>query len=204
MSQRDKRRKGGFTLGNGNEPLKIYTDGSCKPNPGPGGYAVIAELDGAYRVLDKGRALESTNNRMEIMALCMALDHLASMSKAKRLKVKDVIIYSDSAYVVNSVSKGWVYKWRMQKWETGPKGDRHDVKNVDLWKSILSNLAAVQTLGLNVNVMHVKGHNGNVGNELADRVAQSQADRAAHELEDAQRRQKGRLKTSERKANGRD
>lgn len=176
------RKKKEFTLGNGGEPLKVYTDGSCKPNPGPGGYAVVAELGGAYRVLDKGRSLDSTNNRMEIMALCSALEHLNNLSKAGRLKLDKAIIYSDSAYVVNSVSKGWIYKWRMQKWNTGPKGEEHPVKNVDLWKSILQNLSKVRAIGLDVKVMHVKGHNGNVGNELADRVAQSQADRASQEL----------------------
>ena len=178
------KKKRDFTLGNGGEPLKIYTDGSCKPNPGPGGYAVIAELGGAYRVLDKGRSLDSTNNRMEIMALCMALDHLTALSKEGRLNLDRVIIYSDSAYVVNSISKGWIYKWRMQGWTTGPKGEEHPVKNVDLWKSILSSLSRVRATGLDVDVMHVKGHNGNVGNELADRVAQSQADRAAQELKE--------------------
>ena len=86
----------------------IYTDGACSGNPGPGGYAAILICDGVQKEISGGEA-ETTNNRMELMAPIEAL---------KLLKEKcDVEIYSDSSYVVDSFTKGWIYSWKKKRLE---------------------------------------------------------------------------------------
>ncbi len=102
--------------------ITIYTDGACIGNPGPGGYAAIlltgknpTELSGAFRL--------TTNNRMELMAAIVALDSLKEKSQ--------VTLYSDSSYLVNAMSQGWVKKWRAKNWKKGK------AENVDLWERLL-------------------------------------------------------------------
>ena len=165
--------------------LTIYTDGSCKPNPGPGGYAVVAEINGKFKVVASGSATETTNNRMEITAVSRALEVIIDMAVRAKKNGQHLItatVYCDSTYVVNSISKGWVYRWQMANWWVGTHGKRSPVKNADLWKAVVKKLSSVSAAGVKLSVEHVKGHNGNNGNVLADRVANGKADEAKRAL----------------------
>jgi ribonuclease HI len=132
----------------------VYTDGGASGNPGPGGYGVVMlasggkhykELSGAFRL--------TTNNRMELMAVIVALETLKNEGT-------QVTIYSDSKYVVDAVVKKWVFNWVKKKF----KGK----KNADLWKRFLKIYAQHE-----VKFVWVKGHAGNEYNEVADKLAVS-------------------------------
>jgi ribonuclease HI len=128
------------------EQLKIYTDGSCNPNPGLGGYAWIA-LDGR---LHAGGETKSTNNRMELMAVIHAIESNAD---------RDLVIYSDSQYVINGATK-WYRGWLRNNWKDGT------VANRDLWERLLAALSKT-----NVKFEWVRGHSGNPMNEAVDELA---------------------------------
>lgn len=128
----------------------IYTDGAARGNPGPGGYGAVLMSGQHRKELSEGFKL-TTNNRMELLAVIVALETL----KADRC---DVTIYSDSKYVVDSVEKGWVFGWQKK----GFKGK----KNPDLWRRFL-----VIYPKHNVKFIWVKGHSDNIENERCDQLA---------------------------------
>jgi ribonuclease HI len=128
----------------------IYTDGSSRGNPGPGGYgAVLISEKGHEKKLSEGFR-RTTNNRMELLSVIKALEALK--------KPCEVLVFSDSKYVVDSVEKGWVYSW--QKKGFAKK------KNPDLWKLFLS-----VAQNHHVKFEWVKGHAGNKYNEMCDKLA---------------------------------
>tara|TARA_Y100001933_G_scaffold263318_1_gene324272 strand:+ start:2680 stop:3159 length:480 start_codon:yes stop_codon:yes gene_type:complete len=133
----------------------IYTDGSAKGNPGKGGYGVVM-LSGKYRKEISAGFVLTTNNRMELLAVIVGLENI-------KKEHSDVIIYSDSKYVVNAVEKGWLFNWQNK----GFKGK----KNPDLWDRFLSVYKRHS-----VKFVWVKGHNNNVENERCDTLAVSAAD----------------------------
>ena len=144
-------------------PIIIYTDGSALGNPGPGGYGAVL-LSGHHRKeLSQGFRL-TTNNRMELMAVCVALETL-------KFEGSDVVIYSDSKYVVDAVSKGWVFGW-VRKGFAGKK-------NPDLWMRFLRVYNRH-----NVRFVWVKGHAETVENNRCDCLAVAAANDKAHWLED--------------------
>ncbi len=128
----------------------IYTDGACRNNPGPGGYGIVLMSGPHRKELAKGFK-KTTNNRMELMAVIVALESL----KAPNC---DVTVYSDSKYVVDSVSKGWVFGWVKKNFK--------DKKNPDLWKRFLKIYPKH-----NVKFVWVKGHANIPENECCDRLA---------------------------------
>ena len=132
--------------------IHIYTDGSALGNPGPGGYGIIMELVGKnyYKEYAKGYAY-TTNNRMELLAVIVALEKL----KEQPL---NVVVFSDSKYVIDSVEKKWVYGWKAKNF----KGK----KNPDLWKRFLTIYEQH-----NVKFQWVKGHNDHPQNERCDSLA---------------------------------
>ena len=136
--------------------VDIYTDGSSRGNPGPGGYGVVLLASGHRKELSKGYRL-TTNNRMELLAVIAGLEAL----KKQDLKVT---IFSDSKYVVESVEKGWVFQWNM-------KPDFAKKKNRDLWKRFLK-LYEYQ----NISFVWVKGHSTNKENNRCDQLATAAAD----------------------------
>jgi ribonuclease HI len=136
--------------------IEIYTDGSSRGNPGPGGYGVVMMANGHRKELSKGFRL-TTNNRMELMAVIAGLEAL----KKKDLKVT---IYSDSKYVVESVEKGWVFQW-------DKKQDFAKKKNRDLWKRFLKLYEYQQ-----IDFKWVKGHSTNSENNRCDELATAAAD----------------------------
>lgn len=135
-----------------------YTDGSCLGNPGPGGYGVILECNGKEREISAGFE-STTNNRMELSAVIAALSALKEPC--------EVLIYSDSKYVINAVEKKWVFLWKNKNWI---KSDKSKALNVDLWEELLPLLTKHQ-----VNFVWVKGHDGNVKNERCDGLAVAEA-----------------------------
>ncbi|MBW8686679.1 ribonuclease HI [Chitinophaga rhizophila] len=133
----------------------IYTDGSSRGNPGPGGYGVILMWNNVRKELSQGYRL-TTNNRMELLAVIVALEAL----KRDGLQVK---IFTDSQYVVNSVEKGWLWGWV----KTGFK----DKKNKDLWQRFIPAFKKHQ-----VKFNWVKGHSTNPMNNRCDELATQAAD----------------------------
>lgn len=144
--------------------LEFYVDGACKGNPGPGGFGVIlyrpSETTG-FKVVDYVYSLQcenTTNNREEMKAIL----HVFKLITVKNLK--DVIIYSDSAYCVNMIND-WIWKWANNNWKNSKKVT---VENLDL---VLELYKYLTIDFFPCQVIKVKGHRGNVGNELADALA---------------------------------
>ena len=131
----------------------IYTDGACKGNPGPGGWGVLLR-SGAHEKTLHGGAVQTTNNRMELMAAIVALETLRRPSK--------VVLHTDSQYVLKGMTE-WLPGWKRRGWTTA---DKKPVKNVDLWRR-LDSAAARHAL----RWVWVRGHTGDPGNERADALA---------------------------------
>lgn len=123
-----------------------------------------------------GYEVETTNNRMELLAFLKSLEKIY---KDKYKKKNTYEIYSDSAYVVNSINRGWLYNWKMNGWKTKT---RDDIKNRDLWEQIESYISAFKVDKTNVSVIKVKGHAGNTFNELVDKLAKKESAKAASYL----------------------
>lgn len=134
--------------------LDIYTDGACSGNPGSGGYGVVMLYKGARKEISQGYKT-TTNNRMEALAVIKALEALKEPC--------EVTLYSDSKYVVDSITKGWVYNWKKRNWI---KSDKKKALNVDLWERLLPLLEKHK-----VDFVWVKGHADNVENERCDELA---------------------------------
>jgi ribonuclease HI len=140
----------------------IYTDGACIGNPGPGGYGVVMNYREHRKELSAGFRL-TTNNRMEILGCVAALSALKEPCR--------VTLYSDSQYVVNTMTKSWALNWKRRDWKRKDKrGDLVDALNVDLWQQMLE-LCDKHT----VQFKWVRGHNGNEGNERCDELARAAA-----------------------------
>lgn len=157
------------------ELVKVYTDGACSDNPGPGGWASVFMLNEDYQVLN-GREYETTNNRMELLAVIETLKEILVLNAIK-VGAK-FIIHSDSAYVVNSINNRWVDKWQMNGWKT-TQGD--DIKNRDLWEEFVEQRRLVRQRKIEFEMVKVKGHAGNVFNEMADKYAKMQSQQAKEE-----------------------
>ena len=140
--------------------IKIYTDGACAGNPGPGGWAAIIISENRKKELFGGEKL-TTNNRMELTAAIEALEYCAKQEKGQ-LSLKQIKIYTDSNYVKDRITV-WINNWEKNKWKTA---DKKNVKNVDLWKK-LKELNKSNP----VEWHWVKGHSEDPMNELADNLA---------------------------------
>ncbi len=134
--------------------VTLYTDGACSGNPGPGGWGAILKY-GAHEKELSGGAAETTNNRMELTAVIEGLSMLKESC--------EVDLYSDSKYVIDALSKGWVYSWQKNGWK---KADKKPALNVDLWEKLLS-LLERHTL----HYHWVKGHAENEYNNRCDKLA---------------------------------
>jgi len=135
--------------------INLYTDGSAKGNPGKGGYGIVFKAGKHYKEISQGYR-HTTNNRMELLAVIVGLEHLKSNKS-------DVVVFSDSKYVVDSVEKKWVFQWQKK----GFKGK----KNADLWKRFLFIYHKH-----NVSFQWVKGHAGHPENEKCDLLAVEASD----------------------------
>ena len=141
-----------------------YTDGACSGNPGPGGWGVVLRAESNEEVIKErllsGGSYETTNNRMELTAAIVALKALN--------KSTIITVYIDSVYVKDGLTK-WMPKWKSNGWKSSNK---KPIKNDDLWK-ILDG----ENKKHKVNWQWVKGHSGNEGNELADKLATLERDK---------------------------
>ena len=140
--------------------ITIYTDGSCKNNPGPGGWCAILVYGNVEKVLSGGEH-ETTNNRMELTAVIKALEALREPC--------DVKLVSDSKYVIDAITLGWADGWRRRGWR---KADKSPALNPDLWERLLE-LTEIH----NLSCEWTRGHAGHEYNERCDEIAQSEADK---------------------------
>ena len=140
--------------------IKIYTDGACVGNPGPGGWAAIILVENEKKELFGGEKL-TTNNRMELTATIKALEYCANQEE-KQLSLKNVRIFTDSTYVKEGITV-WINNWEKNNWKTA---DKKNVKNVDLWKKLKELIQSDQ-----VEWNWVKGHSEDPMNDLADQLA---------------------------------
>ena len=139
--------------------VTIYTDGACSGNPGPGGWGAILRYNGVEKELSGGEA-QTTNNRMELTGVIMAL-----------LALKEsciVELYSDSKYVIDALEKGWAWGWRKKGWV---KSDKKPALNPDLWETLLN-----LTMQHEMRYHWVKGHAQNEYNNRCDALAVSMRD----------------------------
>jgi len=140
--------------------ITIYTDGSAKNNPGPGGYGIVLMFKGQRKELSAGYR-KTTNNRMELLAVITALAALKEKCKVK--------IFSDSKYVIEPIQKGWLINWKAKNWTRGKK---EKVKNTDLWLQLDGLLPKHE-----IEFCWVKGHDGDRENERCDYLAVSASDK---------------------------
>ncbi|NIR49269.1 ribonuclease HI [candidate division KSB1 bacterium] len=138
--------------------LTIYTDGACHGNPGPGGYAAVLIHQGKRKEISGGFN-NTTNNRMELMAAIKGLEALKERCQ--------VTLYSDSEYLVNAMTLGWVESWQAKGWKRNKK---EKAKNVDLWKQLLKLIEYHE-----VEFKWTRGHVGTLENERCDVLANQAA-----------------------------
>lgn len=132
------------------DEITIYTDGASSGNPGPGGYGVVL-ISGKHRLEKSGGFRLTTNNRMELLAVIVGLEALKKDGS-------NVVVYTDSTYVADSVNKGWVFQWESKTFKKK--------KNPDLWERFLRVYRRH-----NVRFVWVKGHADNTENEVCDKLA---------------------------------
>ncbi len=138
--------------------VQLFTDGGCSGNPGPGGWAyVLRHLASGKEKEASGAERETTNNRMEMMAVIRGLEALTRPARIELL--------SDSTYVGKGISE-WMPKWKANGWRRREKNRWAEVKNEDLWRRLDALLATHQ-----VSVTHVRGHTGHPENERCDTLA---------------------------------
>ena len=140
--------------------VEIYTDGACSYNPGPGGWGVVLIYKGIEKRLS-GFEDNTTNNRMELLAVIKALEELKEKC--------NVSLYSDSAYVVNAFLENWIEDWILKDWKTSNK---KEVKNVDLWKKLYD-----LTKKHKITWFKVKGHADNKYNNICDSLARGEVEK---------------------------
>ena len=138
----------------------IYTDGSCKCNPGPGGWCAILVYEGREKVISGGEA-QTTNNRMELTAIIEALKALKQSC--------EVTLTSDSKYALDALKNGWAETWQARGWK---KPDKSPALNPDLWEILLNEVKKHD-----IEYVWVKGHAGHPYNERCDETAQAEADK---------------------------
>jgi len=149
--------------------VRIFTDGACLENPGPGGWAAVFNTANKCSTIS-GNEKTTTNNRMELKAVIEAFKRVLIKNKNAEYE-----LYSDSAYVVNSINNGWIDKWQQNNWKT-TKND--DVKNRDLWEEFAYLKNKVESLGIYIQIIKIKGHAGNTFNELVDKLAKEESFKA--------------------------
>lgn len=142
------------------QKVEIWTDGACKGNPGPGGWGALLKFGHVEKTLHGGEP-QTTNNRMEMMAVIEALRILKRPCQ--------VVLHVDSQYVMKGMTE-WIHSWKTRGWRTA---DKKPVKNADLWQQMDEQVQRHQ-----IDWIWVKGHNGDPGNERADLLANRGVDEA--------------------------
>lgn len=151
--------------------VRIFTDGACSENPGPGGWAVVFNTENKCHTFS-GNEQSTTNNRMELRAVIEAFRKILEKSKKPDNLFE---LFSDSAYVVNAINSHWVEVWQKNNWKTSKC---EDVKNKDLWEEFIKLRSEVNAKGIHVSIVKIKGHAGNTFNELVDKLAKEESMKA--------------------------
>ncbi len=145
--------------------IKIYTDGACSGNPGPGGWGAVL-IYKSHKKEISGSEINTTNNRMELTALIKALEALKEKC--------EIEIFTDSKYVCDSIQKGWAKSWQKNGWK---KSNKKPAINSDLWEKLLT------LLGEHIYTINwIKGHNGHPENELCDKLATDEIQKIKNSL----------------------
>jgi ribonuclease HI len=134
--------------------VEIYTDGACSGNPGPGGWAALLQFNGTSKEIS-GAEANTTNNRMEMMAVIQALQALKRPCHVR--------VHSDSALIINTMTLGWIENWQAKGWR---KADKKPVENQDLWEAMLQAMNPHS-----VEWIKVKGHADDASNNRVDALA---------------------------------
>jgi ribonuclease HI len=142
--------------------VEIFTDGACKGNPGPGGWGAVIRY-GKHSKEICGGEIDTTNNRMELLAAINALNVLVEPC--------EVLLHTDSKYVLDGITR-WVEGWKRNGWKNASK---QPVRNAELWHKLIDAAERHE-----IEWHWVKGHSGNEGNDLADRLASSAAEAIAN------------------------
>ena len=142
-----------------NDIMQFYTDGACSGNPGPGGWAWLRVSNGEIHAQNSGYEEQTTNNRMELLAVINALENFHKNSKQGSCALE---VYTDSSYVQQGITK-WIKNWKKNGWRTA---SRQPVKNQDLWQK----LDALQEVAI-VSWHWLKGHSENKFNNICDELA---------------------------------
>ena len=137
--------------------VRLYTDGACSGNPGPGGWAAILKF-GPHQKEISGNMSHTTNNRMELFAVISGLGALKQSCKVE--------VYSDSTYVVNAFNQNWIESWQKRGWKTS---DNKPVENQDLWRLLLITMRKHD-----VSFHKVPGHQDHTENNRCDELARSE------------------------------
>jgi ribonuclease HI len=148
-----------MSVDEGTGVVECWTDGACSGNPGPGGWAALLRTGGREKEVSGGERL-TTNNRMEMLAV---LGGLRALKRRCR-----VVVHTDSRYVMDAFTKGWLAKWQANGWR---RADKEPVKNRELWEDLLAEVARHE-----VQWKWVRGHAGSVDNERVDALAVAQRD----------------------------
>lgn len=146
--------------------IRIFTDGACSENPGPGGWAAVFNKEEHCEEIS-GHEVNTTNNRMELMAVVKSISKILK----EHIAGTEYELYSDSAYVVNSITNNWVNVWRLNGWKT-TRGE--DIKNKDLWLKYLSLRGKLLEREIPFTIIKIKGHSGNTFNEYVDKIAKDE------------------------------
>lgn len=164
-------------------PVELYTDGSCLRNPGAGGYAFVIRIwdapDGSdvpeakITEVNQGYRL-TTNNRMEIMGAIYGVQNIIDrVNNGEFVGVTQINLATDSEYFCNAVNKKWIQKWEQNNWMTAGWENKKPapVKNKDLWQQVIQMQNTLRSMGINLTITWIKGHNGHEFNERADKLA---------------------------------
>lgn len=153
--------------------IRVYTDGACSGNPGPGGWAMVWNTEQKCEQYS-GHNVSTTNNRMELTAVIQCMKKIIKSGNKSDLHE----IYSDSAYVVNAINNKWLYRWQENGWRSKQK---EEIKNQDLWEVAFKCLRRIEDAGQKIKFIKVKGHSGNTFNELVDKLAKEESIKAQAE-----------------------
>lgn len=149
--------------------VRLFTDGACSENPGPGGWAIAINTSSKCHTFSGNEKL-TTNNRMELRAVIEAFRKI--VNKKKHRENVEYEIHSDSAYVVNTINNNWLDVWKYNNWQTTKQ---EDVKNKDMWEEFDELRTKARVLGLTIRLIKIKGHSGNSFNELVDKLAKAES-----------------------------
>ena len=153
--------------------IRIFTGGACSENPGPGGWAAVFNSADKCKTIS-GHESMTTNNRMELKAVIERYKKILVLASIRKLNA-EYELYSDSAYVVNSINNGWIDKWQKNNWKTTKD---EDVKNRDLWEELARLRVKAEVLDVSIKIIKIKGHAGNTFNELVDKLAKEESMKA--------------------------